>query len=605
MAFLSRNARVAARAWRWSSTQSQTTASGPTGAGATFQKMADALNDAEGGLKQKMRTAKAGRVQAADAIQYEKETLMKELIRKHIQDMPMKMSPVSVYYILKKDIQNIFRLVREAEEAKLKAEMGHRKQRTEPPAESEAGAQSSNKAATQAPGLEPAETGTGSAEPPETGHAESEPQILDEEGYESFNAWRRETKRTPRDEAFELFMQLYKAEREGHFAQRRWDITRRKRSRRVFGLLNRGYKEVEEEHEAQEEEFSDDWRKKSILEDLWKAEYYRHHHRRLREDIPERESPGRLALRTDQVADVVASALRSEYADQNRPVLTHELADYENPYMMKRSAMERLLQERCVRNQLDERVMPRLLDKDPDLVKLRREAALPPEVLEPLAAFRGDVRWNFDARERLAQKVDAASAALDMISKEEAPKPDVAAVTQGLPENLVDDAASKLPGLHHPWRNHVGFDTAVPRGMAGGTKFGQPEPALQAQVTRLRYPTLQRVAHTLPADPKWRAHVVRSIRVLERSKDWDFKSKLEAMNRMKEVYDSLKPSEVYTAGLDEKLVVNRVASHIKRKYARDAEYVKTYRKRWLKEKSFYRYRPSLTATAPLKKEKKK
>ena len=131
--------------------------------------------------------------------------------------------------------------------------------------------------------------------------------------------------------------------------------------------------------------------------------------------------------------------------------------------------------------------------------------------------------------------------------------------------------------------------------MAGGTKFGQPEPALQAQVTRLRYPTLQRVAHTLPADPKWRAHVVRSIRVLERSKDWDFKSKLEAMNRMKEVYDSLKPSEVYTAGLDEKLVVNRVASHIKRKYARDAEYVKTYRKRWLKEKSFYRYRPGARA----------
>jgi hypothetical protein len=38
-------------------------------------------------------------------------------------------------------------------------------------------------------------------------------------------------------------------------------------------------------------------------------------------------------------------------------------------------------------------------------VKLRRQAALPPEMLEPLAAFRGDVRWHFDARERLEQKL--------------------------------------------------------------------------------------------------------------------------------------------------------------------------------------------------------
>ena len=38
-------------------------------------------------------------------------------------------------------------------------------------------------------------------------------------------------------------------------------------------------------------------------------------------------------------------------------------------------------------------------------MKLRRQAALPPETLEPLAAFRGDVRWHFDARERLEQKL--------------------------------------------------------------------------------------------------------------------------------------------------------------------------------------------------------
>ena len=43
-----------------------------------------------------------------------------------------------------------------------------------------------------------------------------------------------------------------------------------------------------------------------------------------------------------------------------------------------------------------------------DLVKLRREAPLPPEVMEPLAAFRGDVRWHFEATERLEQKLAGA-----------------------------------------------------------------------------------------------------------------------------------------------------------------------------------------------------
>jgi len=47
---------------------------------------------------------------------------------------------------------------------------------------------------------------------------------------------------------------------------------------------------------------------------------------------------------------------------------------------------------------------------------------------------------------------------------------------------------------------------------------------------------------------------------------------------MKEIYDAMKPSEEYTAGLDEKLPVNRVPSRIKRKYAREAQYVKTFPK---------------------------
>jgi len=316
-------------------------------------------------------------------------------------------------------------------------------------------------------------------------------------------------------------------------------------------------------------------------------------------EVPTRDGVERkgIATRTDILSDVAADALRSHLLDQNRPVLTHEFADFENPYMMKRSALERVLQEHCVRNQLDDKVMHRLLDKQPDLVKLRREAPLPPEVLEPLAAFRGDVRWSFDARVRLQQKIEDANVALDTILGSGG---DAAKVTGALPENA-DVDPDQVPGVCHPWRNHVGFESAVPRGVSGGTKFGQPMPDLQAQVLKLRYPTLQRVAHTLPADPKWRAHVVRTIRVLERSKNWDFKSKLDAINKLKEVYDQLKTTgQEYNAALDEKLPLNRVPSHLKRKYARDKQYVKTFRKRFLLKKSFTMYRPSLTATTVLK-----
>lgn len=395
----------------------------------------------------------------------------------------------------------------------------------------------------------------------------------------------------------EAFERVYRDERWLYRNAKRSELQKRRRRKRNHFQLNEGYSEPYESYEAETEEFGDEWRLKSIVEDCWKAEYYQHLYRKAREDIPEREP---LAVRTDRMADVAAAALRSHVREKNRPVLTHELADYENPYMMKHSAIERLMHERCVRNQLDERVMPRVLESLPALVKLRAEAPLPPEVLEPLAAFRGDVRWNFSARERLAQKLGGARQALEAV----AGGGDSASVAAGLPENA-EASADQVPGVHHPWKNHVGFESAVPRGFAGGTKFGQPQPALEEQVQRLRYPTLQRVAHTLPDDLKWRAHVVRAIRVLERSKHWDFASKLAAVNKLKGVYDNLKSSAEYSSAFDEKLPMNRVPSHLKRKYARDAVYVKTYPKKFLKRKSFgNRYRPSLTATAPLKKDKK-
>jgi len=109
----------------------------------------------------------------------------------------------------------------------------------------------------------------------------------------------------------------------------------------------------------------------------------------------------------------------------------------------------------------------------------------------------------------------------------------------------------------------------------------------------------------LPADPKWRAHVARTIGVLERTKDWDYQSKVTAVNKMKEIYDLMKPSDEYTSNLDEKMPINRVPSHLKKKFARNVQYVKTFSKRWRANKSWTGYRPSLTARDPVKWQNKK
>lgn len=50
-------------------------------------------------------------------------------------------------------------------------------------------------------------------------------------------------------------------------------------------------------------------------------------------------------------------------------------------------------------------MVQRALDERPDLIKLRLRAPLPPEVIEPLIAFRGDTNYNFDPRTRLTQKL--------------------------------------------------------------------------------------------------------------------------------------------------------------------------------------------------------
>ncbi|CDJ30769.1 uncharacterized protein EMH_0033010 [Eimeria mitis] len=230
-----------------------------------------------------------------------------------------------------------------------------------------------------------------------------------------------------------------------------------------------------------------------------------------------------------------------------RPTLTNELTDFDNPYMLKREAIRRLLEERGARNALDESMIDDYLDRRPDLAKLRLCAKLPPEVVEPLAAFHGLTNYNFDKRIRLQQKVNAMFRAVDAADSE------LDKVLGNLEENQRSDMKHEL----HPFRNHFGFVSAVPTGTVGSITMGREESGTDKELRKIRYPTLQRVAHTLPKDPKYRAIVAHAIRVLERSRGWDFQDKVKAINTLVEVYNHLPPSATYERKLDEAFPVFR------------------------------------------------
>ncbi|CDJ58673.1 Chromosome III, complete sequence, related [Eimeria maxima] len=233
--------------------------------------------------------------------------------------------------------------------------------------------------------------------------------------------------------------------------------------------------------------------------------------------------------------------------DEHRPTLVNEFTDFDNPYMLKREAIKRLLEERGTRNALDESMIDEYLDRRPDLVKLRLRAKLPPEVIEPLAAFHGLTNYNFDKRTRLQQKVNAMFRAVDAAHCDCWSHAELDVLLGSLEENQRSDMKHEL----HPFRNHFGFVSAVPTGTVGSIKMGQEQCGTDKELRMIRYPTLQRVAHTLPKDPKYRAIVAHAIRVLERSPGWDFKDKVKAINTLVEVYNHLPPSATYARKLDE------------------------------------------------------
>ena len=320
----------------------------------------------------------------------------------------------------------------------------------------------------------------------------------------------------------------------------------------------------------------------SLVEDKWKADSYSSLCREISKTIDSQED----GVDSDEFHAVLKRASEKYLRNESRPVLTNELADYSNPYMMKRAAVERLLHEGCVRNKLEESLVEDVLDRDADLVKMQSQADLPPEVLEPLQAFRGITDWSFDPEIRMEQKLIAMNRFLDTVL--------------GDGEFETTDYVRLSDGkIKHRYRNHVGFESRVPHGRVGGWGQGKPESAEQKDLRRVRYPTLQRVTHSLPSDPHYRSQAVHAIQVLERSRGWTMSDKTKAVNALKEVLDSLPPSKMIVGKLDKALPVARYGRFAPGSLSSSHKFVRRKPSNLLRRNRIRMYFRSMTSTVPL------
>jgi hypothetical protein len=347
---------------------------------------------------------------------------------------------------------------------------------------------------------------------------------------------------------------------------------RKKREvRRQHKTLMGGFSE-KEEMKATEGEFgfSEEQLVSSLREDVSKAKYYAD----LCEDV-QSVYPSLSNHLTDSIQDMIRATMRAHIKDELRPVLTHELGDFTNPYLMLKTSRERLLHKVAVRSKFEENLVEALLDDDLQLAKLRSNVdVLPPEVCEPLMAFRGVTDWSADATTRLSQKLDAVRALLDVL------------ITGG-PSDAGDGRAGQEWGFSTRTRSDERL---------GGWNVGRPESSEMAELKKVRYPTLQRVAHSLSGnDAVYRSSTAHMIDVLERSKGWSFSDKIKAVNTMKEVYDNLPNSNYYKKKLDKAMPINR----LKRRQFLKMKLYKTFPRNWRTRSRLGIYHKSFVATKSL------
>lgn len=281
---------------------------------------------------------------------------------------------------------------------------------------------------------------------------------------------------------------------------------------------------------------------------------------------------------TNNFVHVMINTIRNEILQKVRPTLINEFSIYKNPYMLLKNAMFNFILHQYVKNPYEESLIETYINKKiyMNILKIN-SARVPVEVYEPLVAFRGDVNYNYDLEEKFNDMIDISQNIINILTKKNIDdkqkennqndstydhtyskdnymsKEDMDSIINEvlkiLPENI------KYHYENYPFENLKSFKSKKQKKYIGGIKNNKPINIHEEELSMVRYPNLQSVAHSLPKDEKYRDNVIHAIKVLERSKHWDHQSKIKAINTLIQVWNSMNSSDYYENMLDKSLPV--------------------------------------------------
>ncbi|EUD66236.1 hypothetical protein C922_03431 [Plasmodium inui San Antonio 1] len=298
----------------------------------------------------------------------------------------------------------------------------------------------------------------------------------------------------------------------------------------------------------------------TLIEDLYKAYIYSRAFAALSNQYRTRHTI------SNDFLHVMIRAMKSSILERVNPTLVNEFAHFTNPYMLMKHALENFILHRHVKNPYEESLICEHLKRKTHMNVLKLDSAeVPVEVYEPLASFRGDINYNYDVREKFANIIRTqldilgvvTGGATDTMSnfggddatRSESNSDQLNDVLRILPEN------ARAPFQNYPFDNLKALKTKMRKKYMGGIKNSKPINVEDEELSHMRYPNLQSVAHSLPADPKYRANVIHAIKVLERSKHWDHASKIKAINTLVDVWNDMHSSDHYENLMDKCLPV--------------------------------------------------
>ena len=165
-----------------------------TNPGSAFLNRADSLKS----VQKTLQNVEAGKATQVGDILYDAEVEITNRIQRHLREMPMKMSPVSVYYCLRSDIKAILERAGESEVRAQDSAKEHGKKDT-PGTD---------------PGTHPGSQKHEDSDPDQIATDAAEAKAFKHEAhYGGFNRWRQVQRNRSQDEGFELFMKLYRNQR--------------------------------------------------------------------------------------------------------------------------------------------------------------------------------------------------------------------------------------------------------------------------------------------------------------------------------------------------------------------------------------------------------